>query len=141
MNDLEEVRFGILEGSKVAMESEEIAKACETAERVQYFRHCFAHYFGEFDTQHLVNTYVFCMSEHGNDDNDGLLSMWRGYGANGNGVAIVIDTAQLNLIENSPLIVANVTYGTTESSKGVAQQSCIDICSNSERVGHPHQQT
>src|SRR5580704_18086703 len=29
MNDLEEVRFGILEGSKVAMESEEIAKSVQ----------------------------------------------------------------------------------------------------------------
>ena len=81
MNDLEEVRFGVLEGNKIAMESGEIEKACEIAERVQYFRHSFIHYFSEFDTQHLVNTYVFCMSEHGNDDNDGLLSMWRGYGA------------------------------------------------------------
>ena len=112
MNDLEEVRFGILEGSKVAMESEEIAKACKTAERARHFRHWFGHYFGEFDTRHLVNTYVFCMSQHGNDDNDGLLSMWRGYGANGNGVAIVIDTAQLDLIDKSPLIVGSVSYGT-----------------------------
>ena len=114
MNDLEEVRFGILEGSKVAMESEEIAKACKTAERARHFRHWFGHYFGEFDTRHLVNTYVFCMSQHGNDDNDGLLSMWRGYGANGNGVAIVIDTAQLDLIDKSPLIVGSVSYGRAE---------------------------
>ena len=35
----------------------------------------------------------------------------------GNGVAIVIDTVQLNPIENSPLIVAGVVYGTTESRR------------------------
>ena len=114
MNDLEEVRFGVLEGRKVAMESDEIVKACKTAERAQHFRNWFGHYFGEFDTRHLFNTYVFCMSEHGNDDNDGRLSMWRGYGANGNGVAIVIDTAQLDLIDRSPLIVGSVSYGTAE---------------------------
>lgn len=115
MNDLEEVRFGIVQGNALVMESEEIAKACKTAERASYFRHCFAHYFGQFDMQHLLNTYVFCMSEHDPNDNDGLLSMWRGYGANGNGVAIVIDTAQLNVLDGSPLIVAAVTYDTTDA--------------------------
>jgi len=63
---------------------------------------------------HLLNTYVFCMSEHDVSDNDGLLSMWRGYGANGNGVAIVFDTAQINALESSPLIIAKVAYATTE---------------------------
>ena len=83
MNDLEEVRFGILEGYKLAMESDAIVKACETEERAQYFRH-----------------------------------WWRGYGADGDGVAIVIDTAQLDLIEKSPLIVASVDYATTEIRRG-----------------------
>jgi hypothetical protein len=115
MNDLEEVRFGIIQGNDLVMQSEEIAKACKTAERATYFRHCFARYFGQFDMQHLLNTYVFCMSEHDPSDSDGLLSMWRGYGANGNGVAIVFDTSQLNVLESSPLTIAAVTYGTTEA--------------------------
>jgi hypothetical protein len=75
MNDLEELRVGVLEGNSLVMQSEEIAKACKTAERAAHFRRCFAHYFGEFDTQHVLNTYVFCMSEHDKDDNDGVLSM------------------------------------------------------------------
>ena len=79
MNDLEEIRFGILEGNKLVMESEEIAKACGTKERGAAFRHFFNHYFGQFDTEHVLNTYVFCMSEHDRLDTDGLLSMWRGY--------------------------------------------------------------
>jgi hypothetical protein len=115
MNDLEEVRFGIIQGNTLVMQSEEIAKACRTTERAAYFRHSFAHYFGEFDTHHVLNTYVFCMSEQDRDDNDGLLSMWRGYGANGNGVAIVFDTAQLRVLETSPLIINAVTYDTTEA--------------------------
>jgi hypothetical protein len=111
---LEEVRFGMIEGNKLVMESKEIANACKNEDGAAYFRHCFAHYFGQFDTQHLLNTYVFCASEHDENDNDGLLSMWRGYGANGNGVAIVFDMAQLNVLETSPLIIAHVAYDTTE---------------------------
>ncbi len=64
MNDLEELRFGVLEGNALVMQSEEVAKACKTVERAAHFRRCFAHYFGQFDTQHVLNTYVFCMSEH-----------------------------------------------------------------------------
>jgi hypothetical protein len=41
--------------------------------------------------------------------------MWRGYGANGNGAAIVFDTAQFNVFEGFPLIIAKVTYDTSEA--------------------------
>ena len=51
-----------------------------------------------------------CLSEHTPGKNDGLLSMWRGYGANGNGVAIVFDTAKLNPNEASPFVVGKVKY-------------------------------
>ena len=56
MNDLDEVRFGILEGNRLVMESDEIAKASGNADGAAYFRHCFAQYFGQFDMQHVVNT-------------------------------------------------------------------------------------
>jgi len=58
--------------------------------------------------------YVFCLSEHAKDDADGLLSMWRGYGGNGNGAAIVFDAAKLSVRNSSPLLISKVTYGTTE---------------------------
>jgi len=47
--------------------------------------------------------------------------MWRGYGANGNGVALVFDTAQLNVLESSPLIIASVTYDTTNARRAWLQ--------------------
>jgi Protein of unknown function (DUF2971) len=50
-------------------------------------------------------------------DTDGLLSMWRGYGGNGNGAAIVFDTAKIAAQEDSPIIIANVHYGTGEARK------------------------
>jgi hypothetical protein len=114
MNDLEEVRFGIFEGQKLIMESKEIDDACSSKERTNYFRHCFNHHISHYDMHHLRDTYVFCTSEHRPTDNDGLLSMWRGYGANGNGVAIVFDAGQLEVLKTSPLIIANVIYKSTE---------------------------
>ena len=115
MNDMEEVRFGIIQGNELVIKSQEIENACQKSERVQAFKKSFAYYFDQFANQHVLDTYVFCLSLHDKDDNDGLLSMWRGYGANGNGVAIVFDTAQLNVVESSPLIIAEVTYATTEA--------------------------
>jgi hypothetical protein len=43
--------------------------------------------------------------------------MWRGYGGNGSGAAIVFDTAKLSPPEESPLILAQVHYGTTEKRR------------------------
>lgn len=59
-----------------------------------------------------MDTYVFCLSEQARDDNDGLLSMWRGYGGNGSGIALVIDTAKVDAIAGSAFILARVQYGT-----------------------------
>jgi len=72
MNDLDEVRFGVFWGNTLVMQSEEIVAACQTQERATLFRQWFAHCFGQFDTLHLLDTYVFCMSEHEKDDNDGI---------------------------------------------------------------------
>ena len=118
MNDMEEVRFGIIQGNGLVMSSQEIENAYQKPERVQAFKKSFTYYFDQFANQHVLDTYVFCLSLHDKDDNDGLLSMWRGYGANGNGVAIVFDTAQMNVVEGSPLMIAEVTYATTEARMG-----------------------
>jgi hypothetical protein len=117
MNDLEEVRFGVNEGNTLVMNSKEIVAACKTMERVQLFQGAFAFYFNKFANEHVLDTYVFCTCNHDKDDSDGLLSMWRGYGANGNGAAIVFDTAQVTPIENSALITDQVTYATTKARR------------------------
>jgi Protein of unknown function (DUF2971) len=115
MNDIEEVRFGIGQGNMLVMASKEIAKACKTTERAQLFKQAFAFWYNKFANEHVLDTYVFCLSEHKPSDNDGVLSMWRGYGANGNGVAIVFDAAQIRSIESSPFVIAKVHYGTTQA--------------------------
>jgi hypothetical protein len=117
MNDFEEVRFGVLTGMGLIMNSDQIASACLKPERAQIFREALTYYFNEFNSKHVLDTYVFCLSEHAREDNDGLLSMWRGYGGNGNGVAIVFDASQFASIPTSPLIVAEVEYGTVEARR------------------------
>lgn len=114
MNDLEEVRFGVLRGVDLVLASQQIRDACKSTARIQLFTESFHHYFQRFEDEHAFDTYVFCLSEHDRNDYDGLLSMWRGYGGNGNGAAIVFDTGQLKSVEEAPLIIAKVHYGSAD---------------------------
>jgi Protein of unknown function (DUF2971) len=113
MNDIEEVRFGLIESDRLLKSDKAIADACITPQRKAILFSAFNDYSRFYIENHLADTYVLCLSEHKANDNDGLLSMWRGYGGNGNGAALVIDTAKLNNLSTSPLILARVEYGTT----------------------------
>jgi hypothetical protein len=59
-----------------------------------------------------IDVYVFCTSEHDAESDDGLLSMWRGYGHHGAGVAVVFDPRQIPLVPGSPVLVGKVDYRT-----------------------------
>jgi hypothetical protein len=115
MNDIEEVRFGILQANEIVLASHRLVDACKTQERALLFKNHFTHCFNRFANEHILDTYVFCLSNHSPDDNDGRLSMWRGYRANGNGACIVFDTAQINVSDKTPLIIAQVSYDTTQA--------------------------
>ncbi|MDR3440653.1 DUF2971 domain-containing protein [Telmatospirillum sp.] len=132
MNDMEEVRFGINSGANLFLTSAEIESACRTKERFDLLKSSFNHYFDMFARDHALDTYIFCLSEHSKDDTDGLLSMWRGYGGNGAGAAIVFDSARINVRNSSPLIIAKVQYGSTEDRKTWLQQRVTQF---SEIVG------
>lgn len=112
MNDLEELRFGMHEGANAFRTNPELKEACSVGNSHEKLILFFNHLFSEFDSKHAFDTYVLCLARHEPENNDGLLSMWRGYGAGGSGVAIVFDTAQINVNESSPLIVGPVHYGT-----------------------------
>jgi hypothetical protein len=77
-------------------------------------RSVFYHCFQKFDVEHALNVYVFCLSEHDPQQSDGRLSMWRGYGGNGNGVALVFKTDFITFREDSPLLIAKVLYASEE---------------------------
>jgi hypothetical protein len=121
MNDFQEMRFGILEGLSIFQRySSEPAftTACGSIERARLMRHYFDYYFTDFDTNHAFDVYVFCLSEHDPANKDGLLSMWRGYGGNGNGVALVFKTDFVTLNPASPLLLAQVAYVSEDERRG-----------------------
>lgn len=114
MNDLEEVRFGILNGATRLMQNVALYQALGTPARRDIFRASLDEAMNVYGKEHLLDTYVFCLSEHDPANRDGQLSMWRGYGGNGKGAAIVFDTSKLGQLPNSPLILAKVQYGSTD---------------------------
>ncbi len=118
MNDHDEIRFGMLWGRDLTEDSAELKKALETDVRRNTFLRAFEHYFGVYEEKHLLDTYVFCLSEHAPSDNDGLLSMWRGYGGNGRGAAIVFDSGRVGESEDQlPLEVRRIRYGDNEERR------------------------
>lgn len=112
MNDLEELRFGMNEGAAEFYGSEVLKLACRTDERHAELMKAFNDLFNDFDSNHVLNTYIMCFSHHEQHDNDGRLSMWRGYGNGGSGAAIVVNTEKLDVKDDSPLIIGKVHYGT-----------------------------
>lgn len=110
MNDWEELRFGMNAGANEFRSHKALIDACETAENHAALIASFDQLFNAFDSDHAMDTYVLCLTEHRPENNDGLLSMWRGYGANGGGVAVVFDSGKLKFVANSPFIVGKVDY-------------------------------
>ena len=127
MNDWDELAFGILESAKIIRENKEIKEACKTKERYDLFQSIFESYLEEFSAEHAFDVYVLCFSDHTDGKDDGLLSMWRGYGGNGNGAAIIFDTQQLNYNENSPFIVSKVEYNSKEERIKWIKNKCIEF--------------
>jgi hypothetical protein len=114
MNDWEEMRFGFHEGARLVFDQRFLRDAGETEERAKVLERALGHYFSKFENEGSFDTYVFCLSEHGRDDYDGLLSMWRGYGSHGNGAALVFDVGKIAATPGSPLTLTRVTYASTE---------------------------
>ncbi|WP_085906039.1 DUF2971 domain-containing protein [Kiloniella majae] len=118
MNDYEEVRFGVNNGLNLARQNENLKQALSTNENLNIFSNFLDDHYHQYDNsddeKDVFNTYIFCLSEHEDKNSDGLLSMWRGYGDTGRGVALVFDTSKIKPIHNSPLILGKVSYGSQE---------------------------
>ena len=117
MNDHEEVRFGVENGVSIVREAgTEIRAACGSDKRFERFMEAFEELHQKVVTESVLDYYVLCMSEHpGVEDDDGVLSMWRAYGGNGNGAAIVFDAAQLGERELPFLVLGKVNYDSSEN--------------------------
>jgi len=113
MNDLDEVKFGVVEGVNAFRKSVEIKSACPSAAHYAALTGSFEEFFSLFQ-EHVFDTYVFCLAEHKPERKDGLLSMWRGYGGNGQGAALVVDSAKFEYLQGVvPLVISKVTYAST----------------------------
>jgi Protein of unknown function (DUF2971) len=116
MNDVQEMRFGIAEGCKVFdafSRHQEFIALCGTEVRAAKLASYFAGCLSAFELKNKFDVYVLCFSDHDDvADSDGLLSMWRGYGANGNGAALIFRTDYLRPREHSPLLAGKVIYAT-----------------------------
>lgn len=110
MNDLEELRFGIFEGVRQIDQSAAVKKLCGSQARLNILTNAFISYYTQFDREHSLDVYLFCLSEHEPNNMDGLLSMWRGYGGSGNGAALVFNTSFITGKPGSPLIITKVHY-------------------------------
>lgn len=113
MNDLEELRFGMSTGARMLRESQELYKACGSEDAHFHLIQIFDMYYSKFDNEGALDTYVGCFSRHDTADNDGRLSMWRGYGAGGSGAALVLDSKSVPYINPSPFMLSEVQYLTT----------------------------
>lgn len=127
MNDWEELRFGMNEGAAEFRVNDKLREACKSESNHSKLVYYFDHLFHEFDSKHAFNTYVLCLTEHAPTDNDGVLSMWRGYGDSASGVAIVFDTGKIEANESSPLIISKVEYGTTDDRRGWIKNKINDV--------------
>ena len=110
MNDHEELRWGIQNGVDEFYQNEAIRSYLEETNSLEEFSFQVNWQLEKFDKEQAFDTYIFCLSRHTRGDQDGKLSMWRGYGAQGDGVAIVFDTSKMPQDEESPLLVAPVAY-------------------------------
>lgn len=114
MNDLEEVRFGVVHGVDTVVESKEIENSMLSDDRYDLFlKHLFECQ-NQFQDIDALDVYVFCVTQHDPEKDDGLLSMWRGYGGNGRGAAIVFDSQKIPFNDDSPLILGKVHYASRE---------------------------
>ncbi len=117
MNDLEEVRFGVNNGVNLVNNSDKIRIALVSDTRISSFYKEFDIAFGRYAEDLVFDLYVMCFSRHDPKNTDGMLSMWRGYGSNGQGAALVIDTSKVTVEGKSPLAFAPVSYATPDERR------------------------
>jgi hypothetical protein len=136
MNDVDELRYGMNLGLHAVRSHAGLREACPPA-HYNALLDAFDALYAAFDGESAFDVYVFSCSEH--DDqigDDGLLSMWRGYGGDGNGVAIVFDMAPL-LAADSPLLVRQVQYHSYEESEAWIERKLQAFAAALQSAGGP----
>jgi len=110
MNDTSEQRFGFEKFAAFINCDQTLEESFASRDKFLKFLSKFAEYYYRLGKGLFDDYYYFCLSEHDQYNEDGLLSMWRGYGANGLGVAIVFDPKKAPKDDNSNIIFDKVKY-------------------------------
>ncbi|WP_420102521.1 DUF2971 domain-containing protein [Bosea sp. (in: a-proteobacteria)] len=114
MNDREELEFGLQQGMNAIVSNTELRECFSPADYTRFIGSV-EYKFGLFIEEQFPDTYIFCTSEIDKTETDGRLAMWRAYGFDGNGVAIVFDTAKIkNGGRDAPLTIVKVEYRTNQ---------------------------
>lgn len=136
MNDVDELRYGMTLGVHAVRSHTGLREACPPA-HYNALLDAFDELYAAFDDDSAFDVYVFSCAEHDEQiGDDGLLSMWRGYGGDGNGVAIVFDMHPL-LAARSPLLVRQVQYLSYEASEAWMEAKLQQFARALQRLGGP----
>ena len=140
MNDKQEMLHGLDLGTRLFNDSPEITQACGTEPRATALREYYRRYQDQFFAAHAFQVYVFCLSEFRRDQPDGLLSMWRGYGSNGHGAALVFDTGLIHRRDEIPMIVSKVTYASDDERILKLRAKFVQFAAALTSLGVPDEQ-
>jgi len=136
MNDVDELRYGMNLGLHAVRSHAGLREACPPA-HYNALLDAFDRMYETFDGESAFDVYVFSCAEHDDEiGDDGLLSMWRGYGGDGNGVAIVFDMGPL-LVAHSPLLIRQVQYLSYEASEAWMEAKLQQFALALQRAGGP----
>ncbi|MEP2030673.1 MAG: DUF2971 domain-containing protein [Paracoccaceae bacterium] len=127
MNDLEEVRFGVNNGVDLVHRNQDLRASLGADTRRAAFYDAVNRAYDEYATEHVLDLYIMCFSAHKHGDTDGRLSMWRGYGANGNGAALVLDVSTMRVIDESPLVFSQVHYASPEARRASIEAKISEV--------------
>jgi hypothetical protein len=137
MNDSDEMRWGLEQGEILFKSNENLMSACGSATRYKRLLDDFSSKYIEYTHMHAAGTYVACFCRHNEiDDRDGILSMWRGYGGNGSGVALIFDTQQLNARDDTPFVLAPIEY-LSKADRTAHITAQIDLLAQTIKLHNP----
>lgn len=136
MNDVDELRYGMNLGVHAVRSHVGLREACPP-DHYNALLDAFDELYTTFDNDSAFDVYVFSCSEHDDEiGDDGLLSMWRGYGGDGNGVAIVFDMSEL-MRAQTPLLVRQVQYLSYDASEAWIDGKLHQFALELQRLGGP----
>lgn len=128
MNDFEELAFGFREGNKLVAASTELRAAIANDDIYDRFRFTYDSYAKKFEDEEALDVFIGCFCKHEPDDTDGALSMWRGYGHDGKGLALIFDTSKIDPPKSSALILAPIHYASSEDRIEYLRSRIVFYC-------------